>query len=108
MKLNRKTIFIPGILCFLLMGNFYSIAQQRCGTVEYSDYKKRLNPNLENKRSFEDWLKKQKLQKAFESSFSRTEALIITIPIVVHVDFYFQLGINFLNSFKTGILEKFF
>jgi len=85
MKFNRKTIFIPGILCFLLMDNFISIAQERCGTVEYDNYKKRLNPNLENKRSFEDWLKKQKLQKDFESDFSRTNALVITIPIVVHV-----------------------
>lgn len=85
MKLNRKTIFIPGILFFLLMDSFYSIAQERCGTVEYDNYKKRLNPNLENERSFEVWLKQQKLQRDFESNLLRTEALVITIPIVVHI-----------------------
>lgn len=68
-----------------LIDSFISIAQERCGTVEYDNYRKKSNPNLENQRSFEDWLKQQKLKNDFESSFLRTEALVITIPIVVHV-----------------------
>jgi len=85
MKFNRRVIFIPGILFFLLINSFNSIAQERCGTVEYDNYRKRSNPNLEDERSFEDWLKQKQYQRDWESSFLRTDALVITIPIVIHV-----------------------
>jgi hypothetical protein len=73
-------IFLP-VFIFLVFEN--SIAQDRCGTVEYTQKLKSLNLFRENETTFENWLQKNKSKRKGISPF-RTKATY-QVPVVVHV-----------------------
>lgn len=77
------------LLLLTLLFSFTEIyGQERCGTVEYEQYKRQQQKHPESKKYFEEWLNNKISQKKTNSQNTyrqeRTEA-IITIPVVVHV-----------------------
>ncbi len=71
----------------LLIGAFSNtLAQDRCGTVQYEELRKLKNPNLEKSQQFENWIQQKLTQPRLEAQHSqRTQTATYVIPIVVHV-----------------------
>lgn len=67
----------------LFISNKNSFAQDRCGTVEYTQKLKSQNRILENEATFENWLQENK-RKANSASPLRTKATY-QVPVVVHI-----------------------
>ncbi|MDX1629912.1 MAG: zinc metalloprotease, partial [Fulvivirga sp.] len=61
-------------------------AQEKCAVVAYQKILKTKFPKLEGTSGFEQWMKK-KLQQKYEegTKYSRQEAEVIQIPVVVHI-----------------------
>ncbi len=68
---------------FLFLPNQNSVAQDRCGTVEYIQKLKSQQLLQENESTFENWLQKNKSNSKKTGPF-RTQA-IYQVPVVVHV-----------------------
>jgi hypothetical protein len=63
-----------------------SVAQERCGTVEYQKQLHQLTPKLESTERFEDWMSEKIFNKKHSiQAQNREEATIVTIPVVVHI-----------------------
>lgn len=71
------TLTFSGLLFFNTYG------QQRCATVEYEKIRKKLNPKLEDEKTFEKWLKDKSTLRT--QGTQRTQAAPYKIPVVVHV-----------------------
>ncbi len=77
----KKIILIA--FSFLFSYSFVSAQQKECGTMEYLEYLKNQDPQLENKILQNEQVL-QNLIKSHAASKS-TKSTIITIPVVVHV-----------------------
>ncbi len=65
---------------------FPSIAQEKCGTVEYEKIRRQQNPSLENTEQFEKWMQNKILQiKLKNLTANRLETPTYPIPVVVHI-----------------------
>ncbi|MBC8110994.1 MAG: T9SS type A sorting domain-containing protein [Verrucomicrobia bacterium] len=62
---------------------YLSTAQTRCSTTEIEALRRKNNPRIEKKEAFERWLQ-QKITIA-KSKISKTEEVVYTIPVVVHI-----------------------
>ncbi|MFN7792689.1 MAG: hypothetical protein ACK5NM_09070, partial [Cyclobacteriaceae bacterium] len=71
-------------LIFVLLLPLSSLAQGRCGTVEYEKKLERQNPkrSLEN---FERWIGDQTNQTTKNSNRAQRTQTTLTIPVVVHI-----------------------
>ncbi|MEO7992199.1 MAG: choice-of-anchor J domain-containing protein [Chryseolinea sp.] len=79
----RSIASLAFLSVFLFLSNKNSFAQDRCGTVEYTQKLKNQNLLLENESTFENWIQKNK-RKANTASPLRTKATY-QVPVVVHI-----------------------
>ncbi len=79
----RSIASLAFLSVFLFLSNKNSFAQDRCGTVEYTQKLKSQNRILENETTFENWLQKNKSKTKKTGAF-RTQATY-QVPVVVHV-----------------------
>ncbi|WP_331958464.1 M43 family zinc metalloprotease [Ohtaekwangia sp.] len=70
---------------FTFIHVYTATAQQRCGTVEYTDQLLRSHNIPENTRQFEQWLAQKKSQRLRQQSTDRIQETTYQIPVVVHV-----------------------
>jgi hypothetical protein len=59
-------------------------AQERCGSVEYTELLKSKNLLFENSNTFEKWLQQKQSLKQRQNKAQRTQAAY-QIPVVVHI-----------------------
>src|SRR5258708_7073462 len=63
-----------------------TLAQEKCGTVEYEKIRRQINPALESIDQFEQWIGKLIQQnKLRQLNGERLQAQSYTIPVVIHV-----------------------
>lgn len=79
--IKRFFLLIP----FLLAWATQVSAQERCGTVQYENLLRNLNPSRKTTDQFEEWMKTKVTQRLLQKSTGRTAATSYTIPVVVHV-----------------------
>lgn len=81
-----RCFFFRIVLISLLPAIFPAgvFAQERCGTVEYTESLKSKHQLFENNDHFEQWIKRKQKEKADRSTGNRTQASF-QIPVVVHV-----------------------
>jgi hypothetical protein len=77
----KKIILV--IFSFLFSYSLVSAQQKECGTMEYLEYLKRQDPQLENlmlknEQAIQNWIKTHPASKS-------TTTTVITIPVVVHI-----------------------
>jgi hypothetical protein len=81
-KISRLTSAIAFILTAI---SFTTRAQDRCGTVEYSE-KLHAEKNVsETTRQFEEWLKAKQLKRAKDNGAHREQTATYQVPVVVHI-----------------------
>lgn len=68
-----------------LITSFTSRAQDRCGTVEYSQKLQAEKKVGESTRQFEDWLQSKQLKRAKDNGAHREQTATYQVPVVVHV-----------------------
>ena len=74
------------IVCFsLLLSSLVSLAQDRCGTVEYERFLHQKRPNKETIDQFELWMKSKMAQRQKTFQANRIESANYVVPVVVHV-----------------------
>ena len=83
-----KKILLVAI-AFLFSVSFVSAQQKECGTMEYLEYLKSKDPQLENKmlqheQALQNWIKTYAASISGKNSINK-KSTIITIPVVVHV-----------------------
>lgn len=81
--LPRPTLSFLLTLTFSGLLFFTAFGQQRCATVEYEKIRKKLNPKLEDEKTFEKWLKEKSSIRT--QGTQRTQSTSYKIPVVVHV-----------------------
>ncbi len=79
----RSIASLAFLSVFLFLSSKNSFAQDRCGTVEYTQKLKSQNLVLENETTFENWIQKNK-RKANTAGPLRTKATY-QVPVVVHI-----------------------
>lgn len=72
------------IACSLIFVGFASRAQDRCGTVEYSE-KLQQQKASESTRQFEEWMRSKQLKRAKDRGTHREQTATYQVPVVVHV-----------------------
>jgi archaellum component FlaF (FlaF/FlaG flagellin family) len=81
-KRSRLTLAIAFILTAI---SFTSRAQDRCGTVEYSEKLQSEKKVNETTRQFEEWLKTRQLKRAKDNETHREQTATYQVPVVVHI-----------------------
>ncbi|MFD2542836.1 immunoglobulin-like domain-containing protein [Lacinutrix gracilariae] len=80
----KKTITLT-VICFLMVGSLFA-QYQRCGAMENLDYRKQLDPQLEQRMAEIESFTQARTQEILNNAnSSRIDGDIITIPVVVHV-----------------------
>lgn len=77
--------FAGAIVVIILCCGPCVLAQDRCGTVEYSEKLTQRRDVLENTRQFEEWLRRGMRRKQQQGGQQRPQASTYQIPVVVHV-----------------------
>jgi hypothetical protein len=72
------------LLFFFCVGSLTAVAQDRCGTVEYTELLKSKNLLLENSTTFEKWLQQKQVSRDRQTKSQRTQATY-QVPVVVHI-----------------------
>ncbi|MDO6621431.1 DUF5011 domain-containing protein [Oceanihabitans sp. 1_MG-2023] len=73
------------VICFLMVGSLFA-QYQRCGAMENLDYRKQLDPQLEQRMAEIESFTQARTQEILNNpNSSRIDGDIITIPVVVHV-----------------------
>jgi hypothetical protein len=83
----KKNLLVT--IAFLFSFSFVSAQQKECGTMEYLEYLKSQDPQLENKmlqneQALQNWIKTYAASISGKNSINK-KSTIITIPVVVHV-----------------------
>jgi hypothetical protein len=74
------------IIClFFLFPSLLTLAQDRCGTVEYEKLRQLKRPSKETIDQFESWMKDKITQKQKAFQTGRLTSINYVVPIVVHV-----------------------
>ena len=82
-RLHVLFIFLSGLL--FILSPLFSVAQERCGTVEYEKIRRTKIPTLETAQQFEQWMQDKLNNKLKTFQAERTQASTYIIPVVMHV-----------------------
>ncbi len=83
-KSPEKLLFVLGFLFFSLV-HYTAVGQDKCGVEEYNQLLQKKNKDQHyNENIFEHWLD-QKIAKNTSKQRTKTEATVLTIPVVFHI-----------------------
>lgn len=94
------------MLFLIVFGNLL-YAQERCATVPYNQQLDQVLPGYDHKEVFEKWIRQKKEQRESPIRITgKQEVPILVIPVVVHVIYYQEDGVEVGNIPDEQILSQ--